>query len=129
MADYVGTHACACGGMAERSFTACPEVLVLGAARDWKIDHRSVPIGWERGNTGREQEARYAAHIEATRKLARANDKKAIRGGIRHIATVPREAVRARNNQFGKDYLDPTQQSTTELKRKLRSDGFLFHEN
>lgn len=117
-----------CLGRAARVFDfSNVQVCVRGVQRDFKLDASHVPVGWERGNTdAQQQEARYTKIVAETGARARAVDKQAIKGGIRHIATVPRELHRARTNQFGKDYLDPGSQSTSELKEKLKADGLLF---
>lgn len=121
------TQSCECGGSAERLFSSTVQVICKGAERDMKLDSSCVPIGWEKGNTdAARQEQRYSKLIQETRTRARAVDKQAIKGGIRHIASVPRELHRMRSNQFGKDYLDPASQSKGELKAKLKSDGLLF---
>lgn len=120
---------CPCGGTAARVIDWGGHCIVRGVERPFKLDATSAPIGWERGNTAEAQEARYSRLIEKRRKAARANDKQAIKGGIRSIASVPRELVRERSKQYGKDYFDPTAQSAGELKEKLKSDGLLFHRN
>lgn len=127
MSQRTDSVPCDCGKEAERIFD-CSNVSVCnkGAMRDFKLDATSVPIGWERGNTAEKQEARYRKIVGEARNTARAVDKQAIKGGIRHIAKVPREFHRMRSNQFGKAYLDPATQSTAELKDKLKSDGLLF---
>lgn len=125
--DYVPEHPCVCGAVAARVFDSMPEVCVKGNERPFKLDATCVPIGWQHGNTDVEkQERRYKKLINETKKRAQAVDKQAIKGGIRHIGSVPRELMRMRTNQYGKDYLDPAQQSTAEVKEKLRSDGLLF---
>ena len=127
MADHRPTVECECGGQAAQVFETLPEVCVKGNQREFKLDNMCAPVGWEHGNTDSEkQERRYKALIESTRAEAKKNDKAAIKGGIRHIAKVPRELARMRGNQFGKDYLDPSKQSATEIKSKLKSDGLLF---
>lgn len=117
---------CACGGEAERSYTDdAPEVIVRGRPRDFKLDATDVPIGWERGNTDCDaQEARYGRIVREAKKAAAANDKQAIKNGIRMIARVPRELDRARRKQFGKDYWDAS--NTTEIKEKLKADDLLL---
>lgn len=118
---------CACGAKAERVYDfSRVQVCVLGNQRDFKLDATCVPIGWDKGNTAEKQEARYRKLIAENKKKALAVDKQAIKGGIRHIATVPREFHRMRSNQYGKKYFDPASQSTTEIKQKLKSDGLLF---
>lgn len=110
-----------CGGTAEPVISGGGEVMVLGNQRPWRLDHTCVPIGWEKGNTDPDkQEARYRTLINETRKLAIQNDKAAIKGGIRHVASVPREVHRMRTGQYGKDYYE------TDTKRKLKEDGLLF---
>ena len=120
---------CECGGTADRVFDWQGHSFTKGVERPWKLDATSLPIGWLDGNTGAKQEKRYRKIVEEKRKLARRNDRKAIQQGIRHIASVPREVLRERNKQYGKDYLDPTIQTTSELKIKLKSDGLLLQEN
>jgi putative FmdB family regulatory protein len=124
--EHEPTVACGCGSEARQVFNWQGETVVKGNMPAYKLDHTCMPIGWERGNTGEQQEQRYSRMVNDTRKRARAVDKQAIKGGIRHIAKVPREIVRMRSNQFGKDYLDPSEQSTSEIKAKLRADGMLF---
>jgi len=118
-----------CAARAARVFDFSKvQVCVRGVQRDFKLDASHVPVGWEHGNTdAKKQERRYTKIVEETGARARAVDKQAIKGGIRHIATVPRELHRARSNQFGKDYFDPASQSVGELKEKLKADGLLFH--
>lgn len=118
---------CECGAEAAQVFDWQGESLVKGGSRPFKLDGACVPIGWEKGNTDAEkQERRYQSLIGERKKAAQANDKQAIKGGIRMIASVPRELMRMRQNQYGKEYLDPSRQSSTELKDQLRSDGLLF---
>jgi len=127
MQDHSPTVACGCGTLAEQVFNWQGDSFSKGNMLDYKLDASCVPIGWERGNTDvDQQQQRYSTMVQETRKRARKNDKQAIKGGIRHIAKVPREIVRMRSNQFGKDYLDPSAQSVTELKSKLKADGMLF---
>lgn len=122
---YTPSVLCSCGKVACRTYEDCPEVLVKGNQRRIKLDATDVPIGWERGNRDPEaQERRYARHINAKKKLAIANDKAAIKGGIRQIASVPRELDRLRRKQFGKDYWDTTNKD--DIKAKLKSDEMLF---
>lgn len=102
-------------------------MLVRGNQRPIKLDWTDMPLGWERGNgNAKKQEERYDEVVNETKKRALAVDKQAIKNGIRHIATVPREMHRLRSKQYGKSYLDPASQSTAELKGKLKSDGLLF---
>lgn len=118
---------CGCGGVAQHFINWDGASYVKGNQRDFKLDAVSVPIGWEKGVTGAEQQARYDQHIRATKKLAQQNDKQAIKGGIRHIASVPLELMRSRQNQYGKDYLNPCANSAAEIKDQLKSDGLYFH--
>ena len=117
---------CGCGGRAAQLYNWQGDSFVKGRDRPFKLDERCAVIDWNKGNTPEKQEARYAKIVQETGTLARVNDKAAIKGGIRHIARVPREVVRSRNNEFGKDYLDPSQQSTSDIKDKLKADGLLF---
>lgn len=127
MRDHTSTQPCSCGGVAEQVFNADVEIMCKGNQRPMVLDERCVPLGWERGNTDcARQEAAYAKIVGETRDRARKVDKQAIKGGIRHIARVPRELQRLRTNQYGKDYLDPGSQSKDEIKAKLKSDGLLF---
>lgn len=117
---------CSCGELARRTYEDCPEVLVKGNQRAIKLDATDVPIGWQSGNRDPEvQEKRYERLINAKRKLAIENDKAAIKGGIRQIASVPRELDRLRRKQFGKDYWDTTN-GKDDIKAKLKADGMLF---
>lgn len=127
MTEHVAVVLCECGNVARQCFDHDITVLVKGGSRDFKLDNVSVPIGWERGVTGAEQQARYDRTIRATKKLAQQNDKQAIKGGIRHIGSVPLELMRSRQNQYGKDYLDPCANSADEIKSQLKSDGLYFH--
>jgi len=118
--DAPAPVSCSCGAEMRQQFCDI-EVIVKGGERPFKLDPLCVPVGWEHGNTDPEkQERRYKRIIERDRKAARANDKAAIKGGIRKIATVPRELHRMRTNQYGKDYYE------TDTKQKLKSDGLLF---
>jgi putative FmdB family regulatory protein len=127
MAEHKSEMACACGSVATQTYDHMPEFLLKGMPRDFKLDATCVPIGWEHGNTDiKVQQDRYSRKIEGHRKLARQNQSKAIRGGIQHIGSVPRELMRMRQNQYGKDYLNPSATSETELKDQLRSEGLLF---
>jgi putative FmdB family regulatory protein len=127
MADHVAVVPCSCGAVARQTFDADITVCIKGGQRDFKLDAVSVPIGWEKGVSGAAQQARYDRKIRATKRLAQQNDKAAIKGGIRHIASVPLELMRSRQNQFGKDYLNPCANSATEIKDQLKSDGLYFH--
>lgn len=127
ISQHVSTQPCPCGAVAEQTFDACPAVLVKGNCYDFKLDVTDMPLGWDLGNTDCvAQERAYAKDIEETRKLAVANDKAAIKNGIRHIARVPRELLRTRRKQFGKDYMSATDNSPKELKQQLKADGLLF---
>ena len=127
MAEHVSVLPCDCGGLARQTFGEV-QVLVKGAARPFKLDATCVPIGWEHGNTDvGKQQARYDKIVRDHKKLARQNDKQAIKGGIRHIGSVPRELMRMRQNQYGIDYLNPSTQSPSEIKEQLKSDGLYFH--
>jgi len=118
---------CECGEAMHQTFNANVECCVKGGERAFKLDHTCMPVGWEHGNTDCDkQEKRYKRMIESEKARAIKNDRQAIKGGIRKIASVPRELHRMRSNQFGKEYLDPTKQSPGELKEKLKSDGLLF---
>lgn len=124
MADKPAVVACDCGGLAESVISEDIEVLVRGNQKAFKLDHTCLPIGWERGNTDADkQERRYQKILAESRKAAQANDKKAIKGGIRMIARVPRELHRMRTNQFGKDYYE------TDTKQKLKEDGVYLHKD
>lgn len=130
MSAHSPTQPCDCGAVANQEFNWQGESFVKGSERPFKLDATCVPLGWEHGNTDCEkQERRYAKMIGERRKNAQANDKKAIKGGIRAIGSVPRELVRMRQNQYGKSYFDPTQQTTSELKEKLQAEGLAFHKN
>lgn len=127
IASQPETMECRCGGQARKIINWRGDSTVKGNQKDFKLSATDVPIGWERGNTDPvKQEARYRKIIESERSRAVANDKAAIKNGLRKIASVPRELMRTRSNQFGKDYLDPSSQSTTEIKQKLKEDGLLF---
>jgi len=127
ISDHQETLPCECGGIAERVFLTAPVVLVKGNQPDFKLDWTDMPIGWEHGNTDCvAQERRYAKIINETKKLAIENDREAIKGGIRHIARIPKELDRARSKQFGNDYFEPSMQSKDDLKAKLKADGMLF---
>lgn len=130
------THPCECGGVAEQLLfddekdesERVPGLIIRGNQRPMKVSAIDFPVGWEKGNTNAErQEARYAEAIETTRRRAREVDKDAIKGGIRHIASIPRELHRLRSRQYGKGYFDPGSQSTAELKAKLKADRLYFH--
>lgn len=115
------TRCSSCGGRAESIISADIEVLVHGNQRPFKLSETCLPVGWEKGNTDADgQEAAYAEIINRERKLACETDKKAIKNGIRKIATVPRELHRMRTNQYGKDYYG------SDVKSKLKADGLLF---
>lgn len=121
------TVPCECGGVAERIINWDGNTIVKGSERPYKLDWTSVPVNWEHGNVDpNAQQRRYERHIAEKRKLAVQNDKKAIKGGIRQIASIPRELWRMRTNQYGKDYFSASTQSTAELKTKLKADGLLF---
>ena len=125
--DYRPEQACECGGVAQRVFDADVQVCVKGNALPFHLDATDVPVGWQHGNTDAEkQERRHSKMVAQFKKRAKEVDKQAIKGGIRHIARVPRELQRMRTKQFGKDYFDPSAQTTTELKDKLKADGQLF---
>jgi putative FmdB family regulatory protein len=125
--DYRPEQACECGGLASRVFDTTFEVCVKGNQLPFKLDATCVPVGWEKGNTDADAvERAHAKMVASYKKRAKEVDKQAIKGGIRHIARVPRELARMRNKQFGKDYLDPSAQSAKELKDKLKADGQLF---
>ena len=129
MAEHVAVLPCECGGIARQVFGDV-QVFVKCNQRPFKLDATCVPIGWERGNTDpQKQQARYERRINGYKKLAQQNDKQAIKGGIRHIGSVPRELVRMRRNQYGPDYLDPSVNSPTEIKEQLKSDGLYFHKD
>jgi len=123
MSQHSAVSTCVCGCKAAQTFDEWSgEVLVKGNCRPFKLDGTCVPIGWERGNTAEAQDARYRKHIAEKKKLARQNDKQAIKGGIRHIGSVPRELLRMRRNQYGNDYLNPCSLSEGELVSQLKSD-------
>lgn len=130
MSQHSPVSTCACGHEASQTFDEWTgEVLVKGNQRPFKLDGTCVPIGWERGNTAEKQDARYRRLVAEKKKLARQNDKQAIKGGIRHIASVPRELYRMRRNQYGKDYLNPSALSESELVSQLKSDGLYLHKD
>jgi putative FmdB family regulatory protein len=118
--------ACECSATMHQTFNANVECCVKGGERPFSLGATSMPIGWDKGNTGDAQERRYKQLIDSTRKEALKNDRQAIKGGIRHIAKVPREFHRMRTQQYGKAYLDPAEQSADSIKEKLKSDGLLF---
>ena len=121
MADMPDHLTCGCGGRAESVISDTIEVLVKDNQKSFKLDHTCLPVGWERGNTDADkQERRYKKIINEERKAARASQKRAIKNGIRKIASVPRELHRMRTSQFGKDYYE------TDTKKKLKEDGLLF---
>lgn len=121
---------CPCGAEAFQLFNGNVEIIARGHQKSFDVDNlRNRPIGWERGNTAAAQVRRYDRIRNEAQKLAQANDKQAIKGGIRLIAKVPREKQRARQNQFGKDYWDPSRQSASELKQKLKDDGEYLHKD
>lgn len=123
MADKPDHVTCACGGRAESLISRYVEVLVHGNERPFKMDPSFLPVGWEKGNTdAAAQQREYSRIIERDRKLAKQNDKKAIKNGLRLIGRVPRELHRMRTNQYGKDYY------REDTKAKLKSDGLLFGE-
>lgn len=121
MAEKPDVLSCDCGGVSTSLISRSIEVLVTGNTRPFKLDATCVPVGWEHGNTDvAAQERRYSKMIAETKKAAIANDKQAIKGGVRCIGRVPRELDRMRRNQYGKDYW---QQDT---KKRLAEDGLLF---
>jgi len=113
---------CKCGGLASSLFSADVQVVALGNQKDFKLDGwNNRPLGWERGNTdAAAQERAYSRIVKNTRTAALANDRQAIKGGMRMIARQPREHNRARLHQFGKDYY------RDDIKKKLKEDGLLF---
>lgn len=124
---HTATVPCGCGSLAAQVYNWQGETIVKGQQYAFKKDAACLPVGWEHGNLDPDrQEQRYAKLIRETKKRARQVDKQACKGGIRHIASIPRELVRMRSNQFGKDYFDPSEQSTKELKDKLKRDDLLF---
>lgn len=126
-ADYRPEQVCECGGMASRVFDTSFEVCVKGNAPKFELDASCVPIGWEKGNTNAAAaEAAHGRKVRGLKRKAKEVDKQAIKGGIRHIASVPRELHRMRSKQFGKDYWDPASQSKDEMKDKLKRDDQLF---
>lgn len=121
MADKPDHVTCACGGRAESIISSNIEVLVHGNERPFKMDPSFLPIGWEKGNVdGAAQERAYSKLIAEERKLARQNDKQAIKNGLRKIGSVPREMHRMRTNQYGKDYY------RSDTAAKLKADGLLY---
>lgn len=121
MADKPDHVACKCGGRAESLINANIEAIVKGRERPFMLNETSRPVGWERGNTDCvAQENYYSQLVQSERKAAAAADKRAIKNGIRKIATVPREFHRMRTQQFGKDYY------RDDTKAKLKADGLLF---
>lgn len=129
LSQHKTTQPCGCGAVARQEINWQGESFVRGGERPFKLDPLCVPVGWQHGNTDCEkQEERYRQIIGEARKNARANDKRAIKGGVRLIAKVPREVDRMRKNQYGKDYYDPSTQSTGQLKEKFKADGLLIHD-
>lgn len=125
--DYRPEQACECGGLASRVFDTTFEVCIKGNTPKFELDASCMPVGWEKGNTDADAAERaHGRKVRALKKRAKEVDKKAIKGGIRHIASVPRELHRMRTKQFGKDYFDPSGQSKEELKDKLKRDDQLF---
>lgn len=128
MKDAPSPVACECGSQMRQQFNADVECCVKGGERPYHVDATSVPVGWEHGNTDAEaQQRRYKKIVETERALAKKNERRAARSGIRKIASVPREFQRMRTKQYGKEYLDPSRQTVSELKEKLKSDGLLFN--
>jgi len=122
--------ACPCGAQAHQTFNANVQCIIRGNQRMFDVDNlNNRPIGWEWGNTAEAQNRRYSKITADAKKAARKVDKQAIKGGIRLIAKVPRELHRARSNQFGKDYFDPSKQSGAEMKQKLKEDGLYLHKD
>jgi putative FmdB family regulatory protein len=113
---------CECGGRAESLISLTAEqVLIKDGERPFKLSALDMPVGWQHGNTDCEkQEARYRKIVARDRKLAADNKKKAIKGGIQKIATVPRELDRLRKKQYGKDYW------SEDTERKLKQDGLFY---
>jgi len=129
MASHTPVLTCGCGGIAPQTYDAMPEFMVLGNRRPMKVDSLCVPLHWEKGNTDCDaQERRYHRKIASEKKLAKKNSKAAIRQGIQKIGCVPRELLRLRQKQYGKEYLNPEMTSEAELKSQLRSDGLLLTE-
>lgn len=125
--DYRPEQVCECGGQASRVFDTSFEVCVKGNTPKFELDGTCLPVGWEKGNTDAgAAEAAHGRKVRGLKKKAKEVDKKAIKGGIRHIASVPRELYRMRSKQFGKDYFDPSQQSKDDIKDKLKRDEQLF---
>ena len=119
MAEKPDTLPCACGGVSTSLIAEC-EFILKDSPFAMKPDQFDLPIGWEKGNVDPDkQEARYGRMIDADRKRSRAYDKKAIKNGIRKIASVPRELYRLRQRKFGKDYWQD------DTKNKLKRDGLL----
>jgi hypothetical protein len=129
MKDHSPTVQCGCGTLASQVFNWQGESFVKGNERPFKLDASCVPIGWEHGNTGPRQQERYSKLIAEKKKQARRVDKQAIKGGIRHIASVPRELYRARRNQYGMDYLNPAATTEKELVDQLKADGLYLHKD
>jgi putative FmdB family regulatory protein len=126
-ADYRSEQVCECGSLALRVYDTTFEVCVKGNTLPFALDATCVPVGWEKGNTDADAvERAHSKMVASYKKKAQEVDKQAIKNGIRHIARVPRELSRMRSKQFGKDYFDPSQQTTKELKDKLKADGQLF---
>lgn len=124
MADKPDHLACGCGGQASSIISDQIETIVKGNERPYKLDGLCLPVGWENGNTDADaQERAYAKIIASERKQALEVDKKAIKGGIRKIATQPREHHRLRTRQYGRDYYSG---DAADIKAKLKSDGLLF---
>lgn len=124
MADKPDHLICRCGGLATSLISDQIETIVRGNERPYKLDALCMPVGWEHGNTDADaQERAYAEIVRRERKQALEVDKRAIKGGIRKIATQPREHYRLRTKQYGKDYYRGDNQ---DIKAKLKSDGLLF---
>lgn len=127
MSQRQASMACSCGAQAPQQINWEGEACAKGNRRPYELNAQCVPLGWEKGNVDCEaQEQAYSRIINNSKRLALQNDKKAIKGGIRMIGRVPRELMRMRQNQYGKDYLDASANSTTEVKAQLKSEGLLF---
>lgn len=104
MADKPETVACACGGSCRTLFCADIEVFVPG--KPIPFTKPCAPPGWERGMTAERAERLYAQQVQATKKAARAQRRSLSRkkGGMRLKARIPEALLKARMNQFGKNY-------------------------
>lgn len=98
------------------------QIIVQGKCWDIPHDKRTMPVGWQHGNTDHEaQERRYAKNQQALAK--RAHELKRSGGhreDMRLAGQVPRELFLARQRQYGRDYWQ------NEGKAALRREGLLL---